>query len=236
MGLLPDTWNCRLRMRWECRERFPCRWFQRKPPVSDPVMHHGMCVTHMPCCMLGSLTCGGVENVPGIPGACATGNFTYLQEAHDDVMDTVYALLALCAGNPPGLLTHDNVMTLKHFLLYWPLCRESTSNWGIHSIKEAGLWWFLLLFAQIDCSTIILLAEAEWCIYVLSSLVIIGSDIGLLPVMRQAIIWTSADLLSIGTWGTKFSEILIEIQTLSFKKMQLKMCEKWHFVVILSRP
>ena len=34
--------------------------------------------THVPWCMSGSLTSGGGENVPGIPGACATRNFTYL--------------------------------------------------------------------------------------------------------------------------------------------------------------
>ena len=41
-------------------------------------MHHGTCVTHVPWWMSGSLTPGGRENVPGIPGACATRNFTYL--------------------------------------------------------------------------------------------------------------------------------------------------------------
>ena len=41
-------------------------------------MHHGTCVTHVPWCMLGSLTRGGGENVPGIPGACAIRNITYL--------------------------------------------------------------------------------------------------------------------------------------------------------------
>ena len=46
--------------------------------VSDPGMQHGTCVTHVPWCMSGSLTRGGGENVPGIPGACATRNFTYL--------------------------------------------------------------------------------------------------------------------------------------------------------------
>ena len=50
---------------------FPRRRFQRKPLVSDPGMHHGTCVTHVPWCMPGSLTCGDGENVPGIPGACA---------------------------------------------------------------------------------------------------------------------------------------------------------------------
>ena len=53
-------------------------------------------------------------------------------------------------------------------------------------------------------------------------LTIIGSDNGLLPGRRQAIIWTNAALLLIGPLGTNFSEILIEIHTFSFKKMHLK--------------
>ena len=57
---------------------FPRHRLQRKPLVSDPGMHHGTCITHVPWCMSGSLTRGGGENVPGIPGACATSNFTYL--------------------------------------------------------------------------------------------------------------------------------------------------------------
>ena len=69
---------CGLRMRRECRERFSRHLIQRKPLVSDPGMHHGSCVTHVPWCMSGSLTRGGGENVPGIPDACATHNFTYL--------------------------------------------------------------------------------------------------------------------------------------------------------------
>ena len=78
MGLLPDSSNSRLRMHRECRERFPRHRLQRKLLVNDPGMHHGTCVTHVPWCMSGSLTSGGGENVPGIPGVCATRNFTYL--------------------------------------------------------------------------------------------------------------------------------------------------------------
>ena len=78
MDLLPDKQNCVLRMYRECRERFPCHRLQRKPLVSDPGMHHGMCVTHVLWCMSGSLNRGGGENVPDIPGASATHNFTYL--------------------------------------------------------------------------------------------------------------------------------------------------------------
>ena len=78
MGLLPNKRNYGLRMRRECRERFPRHRLQRKPPVSDPDMHHGTFVTHVPWCMSESLTHTGEENVPGIPGACATRNFAYL--------------------------------------------------------------------------------------------------------------------------------------------------------------
>ena len=41
-------------------------------------MHHGTCATHVPWCMSGSLTNGGGENVPGIPGARANRNCAYL--------------------------------------------------------------------------------------------------------------------------------------------------------------
>ena len=59
-------------------------------------------------------------------------------------------------------------------------------------------------------------------------LIIIGSDNGLSAGRRQAIIWTSAVILLIGSLGTNFNEILIRIQTFSFKKMQLKMSSvKW---------
>ena len=51
---------------------------QRKPLVSDPGMHHGTCATRVAWCMSVSLTRGGGKNVPGIPSACTTRNFTYL--------------------------------------------------------------------------------------------------------------------------------------------------------------
>ena len=56
-----------------------------------------------------------------------------------------------------------------------------------------------------------------------SKLTIIGSDNGLSPDRRQAIIWTNAGILSIGPLGTKLSEILIAIHIFSFNKMHLKM-------------
>ena len=49
----------------------------------------------------------------------------------------------------------------------------------------------------------------------------IGSDNGLSPSRRQAIIWTNARILLIEPFVTKFSEILIEIYIISSKKMQV---------------
>ena len=49
----------------------------------------------------------------------------------------------------------------------------------------------------------------------------IGSDNGLSPGRRQAIIWTNAGILLIRPLGTNFSEHLIKIQTFSFKRMHL---------------
>ena len=51
----------------------------------------------------------------------------------------------------------------------------------------------------------------------------IGSDNGLSPGRRQAIIWTNARILLIEPLGTNFSDILIETYAFSFKKIRLKM-------------
>ena len=64
----------------------PHHRFQRKPPVSDPSMHHGTCVTHKPWFMSGSLPRGGGENLPGILGAWATCNYMYLAKGPWQVM------------------------------------------------------------------------------------------------------------------------------------------------------
>ena len=61
-----------------------------------------------------------------------------------------------------------------------------------------------------------------------SKLTIIGSDNGLVPCRHQAIIWTNAGIQLAGPLGTNFSDILIEIDTVSVKRMHLKMLSgKW---------
>ena len=61
-----------------------------------------------------------------------------------------------------------------------------------------------------------------------NEIIIIGSDNGLSPGWRQAIIWTNVGILLIGPLGINFNEIWIEINTFSFKEMHLKMSSaKW---------
>ena len=81
------------------------------------------------------------------------------------------------------------------------------------------------------CHTPFQLVKLNWgrgthiCV---SKLTIVGSDNGLSPGRRQAIIWTNAGILLIGPLGTNFSEILIKIHIFSLTKMHLKMLStKW---------
>ena len=126
-------------MRRECRERFPRH--QRKPLVSDPGMYPGTCVTHVLWCMPGSLTRSGGENVPDIPGACATRNVAYLARdpwmnwdpSNDRQSDLLY--------NTPLLDTHficehNSVLeecnkvcdyTFVYSLLTYAICQSSTA-------------------------------------------------------------------------------------------------------------
>ena len=116
MDLLPDKQNCGLRMRRECQEGFPHHPLQRKPLVSDPGMHHGTRVLHVPWCMPGSLTRGGGEKHPGISGACATRNFAYL----------VRSPLIGHQGRPTPVVTrHANVM---YWCCYFTLAIRSCSS------------------------------------------------------------------------------------------------------------
>ena len=54
-------------------------------------------------------------------------------------------------------------------------------------------------------------------------LTVIGSENGLSPSRRQAIMWTNAGLLSIGPLLTYFNEVLIKTQQFSLEKMHLNM-------------
>ena len=54
------------------------------------------------------------------------------------------------------------------------------------------------------------------------NLITIGTDDGLLPGRRQAIIWTNARILLTGPLGKQFRDILIKIDIFSFERIHLK--------------
>ena len=99
-------------------------------------------------------------------------------------------------------------------------------------------WLRWILIYEIDLEIFIITATfpcGQWLnslrlrdAYSVSELTTTGSDNGLSSGRRQTIIWTNAGTLLIGPLGTNFSEILIEIQTFSFKKTHFKMLSvKW---------
>ena len=97
---------------------------------------------------------------------------------------------------------------------------------GLHGLYLSDNVIALSLFKKFKCWPWHI--EAEWRIYASLNWVTIGSDNGLSPGRRQAIIWTNAGILLIGPLGTNFSENLIAILTFSFTKMRLKVSSaKW---------
>ena len=66
-------------------------------------------------------------------------------------------------------------------------------------------------------------------------LTVIGSDNGMSPEQRQAIIWTNAGILLIWPLGTNFNEILVKIPTIFIQENVFEnvVCET---AAILSRP
>ena len=79
-----------------------------------------------------------------------------------------------------------------------------------------------------QCSVVMLAHWGRVTHICISKLTTIGSDNGLSPGRRQAIIWTNAGILLIKPLGINFNETSIEIHTFSFKKIHLKLSSgKW---------
>ena len=130
-------------MRRECRERFPRHGFQRKPLVKDPGTHHGTCVTHVPWCMSGSEIRGVGENVPGIPGACVTRNFTYL--ARGPLLATSHTpLIDGSTATRLGLRSCLCVCRPCDIVIIWPLEMEwydATPRCCSRNKRPSQQWW-----------------------------------------------------------------------------------------------
>ena len=104
--------------------------------------------------------------------------------------------------------------------------QESENQYQVVIEQQMRSIWRTKYYGN-DINTINSRRTIDAYIYV-SNLTIIGSDNGLAPTRRQAIIWTNAGMLLIGPLGINFSKILIKIQTFSSKKMRVKVLYvKW---------
>ena len=97
-----------------------------------------------------------------------------------------------------------------------------------HSILNQSILLFVEPYLQTSNNKNVNSLRPSDAFICVSKLISIGSDNGLSPERRQAIFWTNAGILLIGTSGTNFSQILSEIRTFPLKKMHLKMLSaKW---------
>ena len=134
------------------------------------------------------------------------------------------------------LLLNVEWITIQNYV---GLCIYSCSCLMFHTAIK-WFWFFDLIWIMCSVFFLVLLSEYLWNSFCnvlqhgvlahwgrvthicVSKLTIIGSDNGLSPGRRQAIIWTNARILFIRTLGTNFSKIIIKIHSFSFKKMHLK--------------
>ena len=100
------------------------------------------------------------------------------------------------------------------------LCHQIVRYWIINNPIPQNLWLPRYIMRFYNERLTHWGCVAHICV---SKIINIGSDNGLSPGRRQAIIWTDAGILLNGPWGTNFSEISNEINTFSFKKEHLKM-------------
>ena len=171
-------------------------------------------------------------NVPGIPGACATRNFTYLTRGSWDsyhhyawwcqehikksmVYQFVYYRCKIYNSTinvigPQSLKRKERRPVIKNCLFNVDVRFKSYPTLYIMiSLKETvfrktkSMSWY-------DMTNVFYITLTHWgrvthiCV---SKLTIIGSDNGLSPARRQAIILTNAGILLIGPLGTNFSGI-----------------------------
>ena len=123
-----------------CRERFPRHRLQRKLLVSDPGMHHSTCVTHVPWCMSGSLTRGGGENVPRIPSACVTHNFTYLARGPLHIYQSTLQCLCIFTQLFPLNATSVSVIFKDDYsALSWIAVNTWTMGYNISSCFRCSI-------------------------------------------------------------------------------------------------
>ena len=147
MGLSPDTQDCGLRMRRECQERFPHHRFQRKPPVSDPGMHHVTCVTHVPWCMSWLLTRSDGEMLPAFrcmrnPQFYVSGKIPTLivigkSDGQADILSLCHTMYINV--HDMRVACHLWWLQINHYHLYiWIWWGTGVISWWRHDIEKVS--------------------------------------------------------------------------------------------------
>ena len=116
---------------------------------------------------------------------------------------------------------------MEFVLNYFMGCNTENVN-TLHSVsmKNKTVFVYHLIPWQCSCtgySESLLTHRGQVRHICIGNLTIIGSDNGLSPGQRQAIIWTNAGILLIESLGTNFSEMLIDLHAFSLKKTHFKM-------------
>ena len=153
------------------------------------------------------------------PGSCQISKRSRACESLRDL--TIRRLMRWWIGPQVSshlILTTGVIQTIHHYLQQWLSLLTLICVYRRRWIKEPDESIVTLIYLHPQKLT-------HWgrvthiCV---DKLTIIGSDNGLSPGRRQAIIWTNAGILLIGPLGTNFSEFLSQILTFSFNKMRLK--------------
>ena len=105
--------------------------------------------------------------------------------------------------------------------IYWNYDYLSKLGWKLNHVSKRGPWLPIMCF---PC-----LSQWGWVTHIcVCKMIIIGPYNGMWPGRCQASIWTHTGILLIGSLGINFSEILIDINKFSIKKMHLKISSvKW---------
>ena len=113
-------------MRRKCRERFPCHRLERKSQVRD----HARAVMH-----IGIANTQWWKNVPGIPGACTTRNFTHLARGPCSGLTRYIHVFSTSFHISCLIKHHTNTLTqLIHYQSVYG--HENTQCWGHRLISN----------------------------------------------------------------------------------------------------
>ena len=151
MGLLPDTQNCGCACAGNAGNVFPVTAGKRSRHASRhvrharAVMHAGIANLRFP------LKSAAGENVPGIPGACATCNFTYLVRGPWFLsgMTNTWPCFELCVCIPiccSNEILHGDLRNPFYECLFLPLTKlfktklrlKEVPSW-LHSLTKNSL-------------------------------------------------------------------------------------------------